>query len=281
MGENRIEELSEKSFRGVDLAFFCTESEISKKYIQSAIGQGAIAIDKSSAFRMSPEVPLIIPEINAEELRLHKGIIASPNCMTIIILMALAPLHKKKRIRRIITSTYQSASGAGAAGMEELWEETRAKIENRTFQRKIFPKPYAFNAFTHNSTLHTNGYVDEEMKLVEETRKILKDPEIGLSANCVRIPTLRAHAAALNVEFYEKFSAEEAKNTLLHAEGLTHFSNASPLDAEEEESVLYDRLREDPSHPHAHQLWKGAALNAVQIAELLSINEKTSQTNQY
>jgi len=271
-----IEDLDETSFEGSDFVFFGAGSDISKKYAPLAVQQGAIVIDKSSAFRMDPTVPLVIPEVNPEELKKHQGIIATPNCTATIMLMALAPLHKRKKIRRIIASTYQAASGAGASAMEELWEESRARLDGRPFSRKIFSKPYAFNVFTHNSRLHDNGYVDEEMKMLEEVRKILKEPEIGLSATCVRVPTLRSHAESLNIEFCEPFDLQEANELLQNAPGLKFFTDASPMDAEGKDEVLFDRLRQDLSHPNALQLWvvgdqllKGAALNALQIAEHL------------
>jgi len=271
-----VESLGEDSFDGIDFAFFGAGSDISKKYAPIAVQRGATVIDKSSAFRMDPTVPLVIPEVNPEELKNHRGIIATPNCTATIMLMALAPLHRRKKIRRIIASTYQAASGAGALAMEELWEESRARIEGKPFSRKIFAKPYAFNVFTHNSHLHDNGYVDEEMKVLEEVRKILKEPDIGLSATCVRVPTLRSHAESLNIEFDDPFDLHEAAELLQKASGLKFFKDASPMDAEGKEEVLFDRLRQDLSHPNALQLWvvgdqllKGAALNALQIAEHL------------
>jgi aspartate-semialdehyde dehydrogenase len=277
LGGHAVEALTEDAFEGIDFAFFGAGSDVSKKYAPIAVQHGAIVIDKSSAFRMDPSVPLIIPEVNPEELKNHRRIIATPNCTATIMLMALAPLHKKYKIHRIIASTYQAASGAGAAAMEELWEESRAKIEGKSFSRKIFTKPYAFNVFTHNSRLHENGYVDEEMKVLEEVRKILKEPEIGLSATCVRVPTLRSHAESLNVEFHHPFEIQEAQEILQKSPGICYFKDASPIDAEGKDEVLFDRLRQDLSHPNALQIWvvgdqllKGAALNAIQIAEHLT-----------
>ena len=272
---HRVEALDDKAFDGIDIAFFGAGSEVSKKYAKIAVQKGAIVIDKSSAFRMDPDVPLIIPEVNGEKIKNHRGIIATPNCTATIMLMAISPLHKKNGIRRIIASTYQAASGAGSLAMEELWEESRARIQGVHYTRKVFEKPYAFNVFTHNSRVHENGYVDEEMKVLEEVRKILGDFSIGLSATCVRVPTLRSHAESLNIEFVRPFSTKEAEAILKRAPGLIHFKGATPLDAEGKEEVLFDRLRQDLSHPNALQLWvvgdqlmKGAALNAIQIAEL-------------
>jgi aspartate-semialdehyde dehydrogenase len=273
---HRIEALKENAFDGIDLAFFGAGSEVSKRYAEAAVQKGTIVIDKSSAFRMDPHVPLIIPEVNGEEIKKHRGIIATPNCTATIMLMALAPLHKKNKIRRIIASTYQAASGAGSLAMEELWEESRARVQGMNYTRRVFKKPYAFNVFTHDSRLHENGYVDEEIKVLEEVRKILGCKAIGLSATCVRVPTLRSHAESLNIEFDEPFSATEAETILKGTPGLLYFQGASPLDAEGKDEVLFDRLRQDLSHPNALQLWvvgdqllKGAALNAIQIAELL------------
>lgn len=277
-----VEALLPSSFKGIDLCFFAAGGDVAKHYAPIAVANGAVVIDKSSAFRMDPEVPLVIPEINPEALKMHRGIIANPNCTATIMLMAIAPLHRKQRIRRIIASTYQAASGAGADAMEELWEESRAQIEKKSFTRKLFAQQYAFNVFTHNSPLFDNGYVDEEIKLLQETRKILNDPEIRLSATCVRVPTLRSHAEALNIEFTNPIEVEEAYSLLRSSPGLLQHENrekglfASPIDAEGRDEVLFGRLRKDLSHPSALEMWivgdqllKGAALNAVQIAETL------------
>jgi len=278
----RLEPLSESAFDGIDLCFFAAGKEISKRFAPIAVAKGAVVIDKSSAFRMHPEVPLVIPEINAEALKNHQGIIANPNCTATIMLMAIAPLHRKHRIERIIVATYQAASGAGAEAIEELREEVRAQVEGKSYSRKIFSQQYAFNVFTHNSPLFDNGYVDEEMKLLEETRKILGDPEIRLSATCVRVPTIRSHAEALNIEFQEPVEVEEAYAILRSSPGIIQHENrekglfASPIDAEGRNEVLFGRLRKDLSHPNALEMWvvgdqllKGASLNAVQIAESL------------
>lgn len=271
-----VEALTEEALEGIDFVFFGAGSHVSKKYAPIAVQKGAIVIDKSSAFRMDPNVPLVIPEVNPEELKNHRGIIATPNCTTTIMLIAIAPLYKRQKIHRVIASTYQAASGAGILAMQELWEESRARIEGKPYVKKIFTKPYAFNVFTHNSHLHDNGYVDEEMKILIEARKILKDPEIQFSATCVRVPTLRSHAESLNIEFVDTFCLKEAHEILQKAPGLSYFKDATPVDAEGRDEVLFDRLRQDLSHPKALQLWivgdqllKGAALNAIQIAEQL------------
>jgi aspartate-semialdehyde dehydrogenase len=277
-----VEPLSENSFEETDLCFFAAGGDIAKKFAPIAAAKGVIVIDKSSAFRMHPEVPLVIPEINAGALGRHQGIIANPNCTATIMLMAIAPLHRKNRIRRIVASTYQAASGAGAEAVEELWGESRAIIEKKDYMRKVFSQQYAFNVFTHNSPLSENGYVEEEVKLAEETRKILNDPEIRVSATCVRVPTFRSHAEALNIEFTEPMEVDEAYSILSASPGLMLYENrenglfASPIDAEGRNEILFGRLRKDLSHSHCLEMWvvgdqllKGAALNAVQIAETL------------
>src|SRR6185437_7666568 len=190
-----IEELTERSFDGVDIALFSAGSGISRKFAPSAVKAGAVVVDNSSAFRMDPNVPLVIPEINAGRIRDHKGIIANPNCAAITALVPLWPIHRQNRIKRIIIATYQAASGAGAAAMEELVESTRAHLEGRDYRPRVLPHPYAFNLFSHNTKIDpATGYNDEETKVINETRKIFGDPDIRVAATCVRVPVLRAHA---------------------------------------------------------------------------------------
>ncbi len=277
-----VEPLTETSLRGVDLAFFAAGGDISKRFIPKACAQGTIVIDKSSAFRLDPDVPLVVPEVNAHALKTHKGVIANPNCTATIMLMAIAPLHRKNPIRRIIASTYQAASGAGAQAMSELKDEAHALLTGRSYERSVFSQQYAFNVFTHNSRLYENGYVDEEMKVLEECRKILGDETLNISATCVRVPTLRSHAEALNIEFSRPFSVEDAYAILQTSPGLLKHEDrisgkfATPVDAEGKDEVFFGRIRQDLSHPNALEMWvvgdqllKGAALNAVQIAEHL------------
>jgi aspartate-semialdehyde dehydrogenase len=277
-----IETLNEDSFEDVDIAIMSAGRNIAFEYAPIAVRSGAIVIDNSSAFRREEKVPLVIPEINAHALKKHEGIIASPNCSTTIMLMALAPLHRQFGIRRVVAATYQAASGAGAAAMEELKAETRAVLDGIPFTRKILPFPYAFNLFTHNSPLAPDGYVDEELKMLHETRKILEDESIGVSATCVRVPVLRAHSEALNVTFRLPVTAAMATEILKRAPGLTWLENQAcnrfpmPSDASGQDAVFWGRVREDFSFPHTLNLWvvgdqllKGAALNAVQIAEQL------------
>jgi aspartate-semialdehyde dehydrogenase len=283
--ELKVQELTEDSFKGVDIALFSAGSGISKKYAPIAVKAGAVVVDNSSAFRMDPDVPLVIPEVNPEAAFEHHGIIANPNCTTIIAITPLWPLHKKNRIRRLIAATYQSASGAGASAMEELRESTRASLEGRDYQPTVLPHPYAFNLFSHNSAMDPeSGYNEEEVKMVRETRKIYRDPDIRIAATCVRVPILRAHAEALTVEFEKPITPEEVRETLKTAPGVKVVDDRAknyfpmPKDSTGQGDILVGRIRRDTSDDSGRsimmfvsgdQLLKGAALNAVQIAELL------------
>ncbi len=271
-----LEVLSPTSFQNADLAFFCAGSAISKEWIPKA---GCLAIDSSSAFRM--EAPLIIPEINPHALKNHSGLICSPNCAATLLLMPLAPLHRLFRAKRVITSTYQAASGAGAHLLQTLKDETLAHLENRLC-KPYLPFPYAFNLYPHNSALHANGYVEEEMKILHETRKILEDDQLALSATCVRVPVLRAHSLSANVEFHRPFTLDAVYAALANQPGLKIFEERSqnrfptPFDATGKEEIFCGRFRIDPTQPNTLEFWavgdqllKGAALNAVQIAENL------------
>ncbi len=279
--------ITEKSFQGLDIIFFSAGSAASKQYADKALEAGALVIDNSSAFRMNPDVPLIIPEINPETIKHHQGIIANPNCATIIMLMALAPLHRACAIKRIVACTYQAASGAGALAMQDLIGETQSHFSGEVYQRSVIPFPYAFNLFLHNSPLLDSDYCEEEMKMVHETRKILNDSTIKISATCVRVPVLRAHAEALNIEFHHPLSAEQAYEILDRAPGVSLLQNKAmnrfpmPLDAVGKNEILYGRIRKDLSQDNTLEMWvvgdqllKGAALNAVQIAELAVKQEK-------
>ncbi len=281
----QVEELTAESFHGVDIALFSAGGSISKKFGPIAVAAGAVVVDNSSAFRMDPNVPLVIPEINPEKVADHKGIIANPNCSTIIAIVPLWPLHKVNKIRRLIAATYQAASGAGAAAMEELRASTRAALDGKPYAHTVLPHPYAFNLFSHNAAVDlSNGYNEEEMKMVKETRKIFADSDIRISATCVRVPVLRAHCEALNVEFADRMSAETVREILSHAPGVKLVDHPEknyfpmPRDASGQGDVLVGRIRQDISDPTGRsvamfvagdQLLKGAALNAVQIAELL------------
>ena len=207
-----IEELTEHSFQGVDIALFSAGGGISKKFAPIAVKAGAVVVDNSSAFRMDPNVPLVIPEINAGRIRDHKGIIANPNCSAITALVPLWPIHRQNRIKRVILSTYQAASGAGAAAMEELMESTRANLEGRHFKPKVLPHPYAFNLFSHNTAIDpATGYNDEETKVIKETRKIFEDEKIAIGVTCVRVPVLRAHCEAMTFECERPINEDEVR----------------------------------------------------------------------
>jgi len=280
-----IEELNERSFDGVDIALFSAGGGISRKFAPIAVKAGAVVIDNSSAFRMDPNVPLVIPEINAGRIREHKGIIAVPNCAAITALVPLWPIHRNNRIKRLILSTYQAASGAGAAAMEELVESTRAYLNGESFQPKVMPHPYAFNLFNHNTAVDPDtGYNDEETKVIKETRKIFEDDKIAVGVTCVRDPVLRAHCEAITFECERPISEDEVRAILASAPGVRIVDDRAknyfpmPIDASGQDDVLVGRIRKDLSDPSGHsismfvaadQLLKGAALNAVQIAELL------------
>jgi len=280
-----VEELNERSFDGVDIALFSAGSTVSKRFSPIAVEAGAVVIDNSSAFRMDPDVPLVIPEINGWRIREHKGIIAVPNCSAITALMPLWPIHRQNRIRRLIISTYQAASGAGAAAMEELVESTRASLAGQDYQRKVLPHPYAFNVFNHDTRVDPEtGYNEEETKVIRETRKIFEDDRIAIGVTCVRVPVLRAHCEAITFECERPIGENEVREILSRAPGVRIVDDRAknyfpmPIDASGQDDVLVGRIRKDLSDPAGHsismfvaadQLLKGAALNAVQIAELL------------
>ena len=280
-----IEELTERSFEGVDIALFSAGSGISRQYAPIAVRSGAVVIDNSSAFRMDPNVPLVIPEINANRIRDHKGIIANPNCAAITALVPLWPIHQNNRIKRVIISTYQAASGAGAAAMDELVQSTRANLHGQVFTQKVMPHPYAFNLFSHNTAVDPEtGYNDEETKVIKETRKIFDDEAIAIGVTCVRVPVLRAHCEAITFECEKPITEDQVRRILATAPGVRIVDDRAnnyfpmPVDASGQDDVLVGRIRKDLSDPSGHsiamfvaadQLLKGAALNAVQIAELL------------
>ena len=282
-GENLIiEAVTESSFDNVDIVLASAGGSISKQWLPIAVKAGAVSIDNSSAFRMHPDVPLVVPEVNPEAAALHKGIIANPNCTTILLTVAIYPLHQVQPIKRIVAATYQSASGAGARAMEEVKVQAQAILNDQPALPEIFPYPLAFNLFPHNSPMTDNNYCEEEMKMVNETRKIFGDQDIRITATCVRVPVLRAHSEAINLEFDHPFSPAKAKEILATAPGVKLVEDFSknyfpmPIDASGKDDVLVGRIRQDISHPNGLELWlcgdqirKGAALNAVQIAELL------------
>jgi aspartate-semialdehyde dehydrogenase len=288
-----VQELRHDSFDGVDLVLSSAGGSISKEYMPSAVKAGAVVVDNTSYFRMNPEVPLVVPEINPQEIKKHKGIIANPNCSTIIMLLPLFPLYKAFGVERVQACTYQAASGAGAKAMEELRLECAALAEGKHFNRTVIPHQYAFNLFPHNSpyndgspeksTVHApTGYCEEEWKMIAETHKIFGDNSLRVNAMCVRVPVLRAHSEALNIKFSKKASVADVYNVLRSAPGVEILEEpaknrwAMPIDASGRDPVLVGRVRIDQSQENAFDMWltgdqirKGAALNAVQIAELL------------
>lgn len=283
-----ITELNEASFDGVDLALFSAGGSISRKFAPIAVAKGAVVVDNSSAFRMQADVPLVVPEINPQAIADHAGIIANPNCAAIISITPLWPIHRLNPIRRLIISTYQAASGAGAAAMEELVESTRAALEGRTYEQKVLPHPYAFNLFSHNTKVDPEtGYNEEETKVIAETRKIFGEPNLMVSATCVRVPVLRAHCVSLTFECERPITPQEVRNIIAAAPGVKIVDDTArnyfpmPKDASGADDILVGRIRRDLSDASGKsislfcagdQLLKGAALNAVQIAEALLPN---------
>ena len=282
-GENvPVEVLDENSFKGVDIVLASAGGSTSKAWAPLAVAAGAVVIDNSSAFRMDASVPLVIPEVNPAAASTHRGIIANPNCTTILMAVAVWPLHQVQPVQRLVAATYQSASGAGARAMEEVKQQAKAILQGETPKAEIFPYPLAFNLFPHNSKLTELWYCEEEMKMVNETRKIFGDSQIRITATCIRVPVLRAHSEAINLEFREPFGVEKAREILSQAPGVKLVEDwqanyfPMPFEASGRDEVLVGRIRQDISHPCGLELWlsgdqirKGAALNAVQIAELL------------
>ena len=280
--ELTVQPVSAETLAGVDLVLASAGGSVSRQWAPVAVEQGAVVIDNSSAFRMDPQVPLVVPEVNPEATHTHQGIIANPNCTTILLTLALAPLAAMRSLRRVVVSTYQSASGAGARAMEELRQLSRTVLDGGNPVSEVLPHSLAFNLFLHNSPLAESGYCEEELKMLNETRKIMDLPQLRLSATCVRVPVLRAHSEAINIEFESPLPVEEARAALLAAPGLELIEDFSsnrfpmPTDVTGRDSVAIGRIRQDLSDPNALELWlcgdqirKGAALNAVQIAELL------------
>ena len=279
-----VEELTSNSFRGIDIALFSAGGARSKEFAPAAVKAGAVVVDNSSAFRMDPKVPLVIPEINPEAIQKNKGIIANPNCSTIIGIVPVWPLHKANPVKRMIVSTYQAASGAGQAAMLELKQQAREVLGGKKVTCNALRFQLAFNAYNHDSALGVNGYNEEEMKMVKETRKIFSCPEIAITCTCIRIPVLRAHCESINLEFAEPITPDEVRDLLSTAPGVTVLDDRAnnrfpmPIDASGKDDIYVGRIRQDESLPDnrginiwvaGDQLRKGAALNAVQIAERL------------
>jgi aspartate-semialdehyde dehydrogenase len=280
-----VELLKAGVFQGIDFALFSAGASRSKEFAHGAAKQGAVVIDNSSAFRMEPDVPLVVPEVNPEDAKKHKGIIANPNCSTAIMVVAVYPLHRVNPVRRIVVSTYQAASGAGAKAMAELEEQTHKLLHGQKDVRAVaLPQRIAFNLFPHVDVFLDNGYTKEEMKFVNESRKIMHAPNLHVSATCVRVPVYRAHSEAINIEFERPISVDQVRDILAKSPGVKLVDDPAnkkypmPIDASGEYDVLVGRIRQDCSRDDGRgidlfvsgdQLLKGAALNAVQIAELL------------
>jgi len=278
----RIEELQDDSFAGIDIAFFSAGGDISGRYVPIAVAAGAVVIDNSSAFRMDPTVPLVIPEINGTDAREHRGIIANPNCTTAVTLMALYPLHLAFRVRRVFASSYQAVSGSGARAIEELRRQVSQTSEGREATPEVYPHPIAFNVLPHVDSFLENGYTKEEMKMQNEARRIMHLPEFRASVTCVRVPVYRAHSVAVSAEFERPVSVDEAREVLAKAPGVDLLDEPQrsvypmPLAAAGKDNCQVGRLRVDCALENGLAFWvsgdqllKGAALNAVQIAELL------------
>ena len=280
-----VEAVGCDSFEGVDIALFSAGSAISKQYAPLAVAAGAAVVDNSSAFRMHPDVPLVVPEVNAAIIADHRGIIANPNCVAIITCVALWPLHRRHRIRRVQAASYQAASGAGAAAMEELRASTMAYLAGQSYPPRVLKHPYAFNLFSHDAAVdQATGYNGEELKVINECRRVLDTPTLPIGITCVRVPVLRAHSIALSVEFEHPLAAQDVRILLADAPGVrlvddtvdNHFP--MPIEAQGQGDVLVGRIRQDLGDPSGRsvalflagdQLLKGAALNAVLIAEHL------------
>jgi aspartate-semialdehyde dehydrogenase len=282
--EYTVEELTKKSFNKIDIALFSAGASRSKEFGPAAVEAGAVVVDNSSAFRMDPEVPLVIPEINPQAIKNHKGIIANPNCSTIVGIVPVWPLHKANPVKRMVVSTYQAASGAGHSAMVELEEQSREILDGKEPTCKAFPYQIAFNIFSHNTALAPNGYNQEEMKMVNETRKIYDCNDIAITCTCIRIPVFRAHCESINLEFTEAITPNQVRDLLSTAPGVSLIDDREnnrfpmPIDASGKDDIYVGRIRQDESLPEnrginiwvaGDQLRKGAALNAVQIAEKL------------
>jgi aspartate-semialdehyde dehydrogenase len=281
--EVQVEEAGPDSFRDIDVALFSAGAGPSRHFAPLAAAAGAVVIDNSSAFRMEADVPLVVPEVNPDDAAWHHGIIANPNCSTIQMVVALWPLHRVNRIRRIVVATYQSVSGTGSAAVEALTQETRQVLDGTAVTPHVYPHQIAFNMLPHIDVFLDNGYTREEWKMVEETRKIMHAPEMAVTATCVRVPVYRAHSEAVHIELDHFMQADTARELLAHAPGVKLLDDPSvdlypmPWQAENSDEVYVGRIRADASHEKGLALWvvsdnlrKGAALNAVQIAELVA-----------
>lgn len=280
-----VEELTETSFKGVDIGIFSAGGATSQKYAPFATNDGCVVVDNSAAWRMDPDVPLVVPEVNPHAVADYskKGIIANPNCSTIQMVVALAPIHKKVGIKRIVVSTYQAVSGTGKKAIDELYNQTKAIMDSLEPEKKVYPHRIAFNCLPHIDVFLDNGYTKEEMKMVHETRKILEDDSIGITATTVRVPVFFSHSESVNIETHQPISPDEVRDLLMNAPGVTVADNPSenlypmPIDAAGRDETFVGRIRGDESISNGMNLWvvsdnirKGAATNAVQIAEILA-----------
>lgn len=279
-----IEELTADSFKDTQIAFFSAGGSVSKEFAPAAVSAGAVVVDNTSAFRMKEGIPLVVPEVNPQQIARHNGLIANPNCSTILMNVPVWPLHKANRVRRIIVSTYQAVSGAGAWGLYELDAQIQAYAKGQPIAKEKFPHQIVGNVFSHNSKVADNGYNEEELKMVNETRKIFGDPRIMVTATCVRVPVPRAHCESINLEFERPITPAQVREILTGAPGITIVDHPAenhfpmPLEASGQDNVLVGRIRQDLSREDGRgielfisgdQIRKGAATNAVQIAERL------------
>jgi aspartate-semialdehyde dehydrogenase len=280
--EIEVKETSSDSFESIDIALFSAGADISRQFSPLAARAGATVVDNSAAFRMEPDVPLVVPEINPDDVKSHQGIIANPNCSTIQMVVALYPLHKVNPIRRITIATYQAVSGTGSAAIEELRVQSRVILDGGRATPQVYPYQIAFNLLPEIDVFLDNGYTKEEWKMVEETRKIMHAPDMAISATCVRVPVYVGHSEVVQAEFTRPMSVEEARQLLAQAPGVKVMDDPItrlypyPALAAGRDEVFVGRIRRDASHPNGLVLWivsdnlrKGAALNAIQIAEEL------------
>ncbi|QSR88689.1 aspartate-semialdehyde dehydrogenase [Methylacidiphilum caldifontis] len=280
--ELAVQELSSNALRNLDFVFFSAGSSISAIFAPKAKENGAVVIDNSSFFRMKPEVPLVVPEVNGEDLKNHQGIIANPNCTTALLSVALWPIHKIATVERVIVSTYQAVSGAGAKALLELDTQVRHYVQGKPIVPEVFPEQIAFNVFSHNSPIAENGYNGEENKVIQELKKIFHCPGLNVCATCIRVPVFRAHCESVVVETARKITAEETRRILASSPGVEVIDDPqnglfpTPIKASGKKEVLVGRIREDLSHPRSisfflsgDQLLKGAAWNALQILQCL------------
>jgi len=278
----RVEPVSPEAFEGIDIALFSAGGSRSKQWASVAIEKGAVVIDNSSAFRMNDDVPLVVPEVNPEDVKWHKGIIANPNCSTIQMVVALNPIHRAKKIKRVIVATYQAVSGAGATAIKDLEEETKAYFEGKYYYPEALPSHIAFNVIPHIDVFLENDYTKEEMKMFNETRKIMHAPDIRVSATCARVPVFYGHSEAVTIETEEPITPEEARHLLKEAPGVIVEDDPQnniypmPVEVAGKDEVFVGRIRKDLAFEDGLSMWivadnlrKGAATNAVQIAETL------------